>query len=567
MTEVLRTDVLVIGGGAAGANAALKAADRGARVVMVVKGFLGKSGCSIFASHLPYYDESTAEKASDRFRYAVRYYNHYLTDQEHVRRMGQYMRTEFHAELERLGVYWLRGEDDRPLTPPNRVPIVVANKQGASGPVIMEKRRREILHRGIPVLEENAATALLVDDGRVVGATVLDYRHGRVSVVLAGATILATGHSDYLAARATATREQSVDGIAMAIRIGAEMANLEMQWWHVSDMAYPRSWMRMHLYPNPLLGTTESSRLYNSKGQVFYEQKTHSPASSAPYVEQARRLALEVQRGTARWDGGYYSGYDHIPPDVVKAYQRQAKVWEKVGLDVGRDRLECGITWHMRQGGINLDTETMRTSIPGLYAAGGIGCHYLGGVGPVSYDGKVAGIAAADEARGRVEPALPEAQVGAETQRIEGFLRTGADGPFPIQVKRTIRDIMWELGYVKNETKLRTALGKLEDLRERHVPRLRVQSTSRRFNTGWLDALDVVAMIDACEATVRSALLRQESRGPFYREDYPFVDNEHWIAKVILRRDGRGWTSRIEPIPTPYLKPEKLREPFFEADY
>jgi succinate dehydrogenase/fumarate reductase flavoprotein subunit len=203
----------------------------------------------------------------------------------------------------------------------------------------MEKRRREVLRHGIPVLEESAATSLLVDDGRVVGATVLDYRRGHVIVVLAGATILATGHSDYLAARATATREQSADGIAMAIRIGAEMANLEMQWWHVSDMAYPRTWMRMHLYPNPLLGTTESSRLYNSEGEVFYEQKTHSPASSAPYVEQARRLAQEVQRGRARWDGGYYSGYDHIPADVIKAYQRQAKVWEKLGLDVGRDRL------------------------------------------------------------------------------------------------------------------------------------------------------------------------------------------------------------------------------------
>jgi succinate dehydrogenase flavoprotein subunit len=567
MTDVVRTNVLVIGGGAAGANAALKAADRGARVTMVVKGLLGKSGCSIFASHLPYYDESTSEKAADRFRYAVRYYNHYLTDQEHVRRMGAYMRTEFHAELERLGVYWLRGDDDRPLTPPSRVPIVVANKQGASGPVIMEKRRREILRRGIPVMEECAATSLLVRDGRVVGATLLDQRGGRMTTVLAGATILATGHSDYLATRATATREQSADGIAMSLRIGAEAANLEMQWWHVSDMAYPPSWMRMHIYPNPLLGTTESSRLYNGKGEVFYEQKTHSPASSAPYVEQARRLAVEVGRGAARWDGGYHSGYDHIPADVVKAYQRQAKVWEKVGLDVGRDRLECGITWHMRQGGINVDTTTMRTSIPGLYAAGGIGCHYLGGVGPVSYDGKVAGIAASEDALGGVSPTLPQEQVDAEERRLSGFLRTTGDGPFPIQVKLRIRDIMWELGYVKNETKLRATLGQLRELRERDVPRMRVQSTSRRWNTGWLDAIDVVAMLEACEATVTSALLRKESRGPFYREDYPFVDNENWIAKVILRRDGDGWASRIEPIPTPYLPPEKPREPFFEADY
>lgn len=567
MSDALSTDVLVLGGGAAGASAALKAADRGARVLMVVKGFLGKSGCSIFASHLPYYDESTQEKAADRFRYAVRYYNHYLTDQEHVRRMGVYMRTEFHAELERLGVYWLRREDGAIMPTLGKVPVVVAHKQGASGVVIMEKRRREVLGRGIPVLEESAATSLLVRDGRVVGATVFDYRRGTLRPVLAKSTIIATGHSDYLASRSTGTREQSADGIAMALRAGAEVANLEIQWWHVSDMAYPRTWMRIHLYPNPLLGTSESSRLYNSRGDVFYEQKTHSPGSSAPYTEQVRRLALEVERGDARWDGDYFSGYDHIPPDVIRAYQHQAKVWKKLGLDVGRDRLECGITWHMRQGGINVATETMRTSVPGLYAAGGIAAHYLGGVGPVSYDGKVAGTSAAEEALGAREPDLPDDQAAEEERRVFGFLRTGPEGPLPIQVKMRIRDIMWELGYVKNERKLLAALEGLVRLRREELPRLRLQSVSRTWNTGWLDALDVSAMLDACEATVRSGLLRKESRGPFYREDYPYVDNQHWLAKVILRRNGGGWESRTEPYARPYLEPERAREPFFEADY
>ncbi|MBI2203321.1 MAG: FAD-binding protein [Candidatus Rokubacteria bacterium] len=567
MHDPVSTDVLVIGGGAAGAKAALTAHEAGARVTMVVKGFLGKSGCSIFASHLPYYDESTQEKASDRLRYAVRYYNHYLTDQDHVRRMGVYMRTEFHAELERLGVYWLRDEQDRIFATGPRVPTVVVHKQGASGPIIMEKRRREIFARGIPVLEECAATALLTDGGRVVGATIFDYRHGVTFPVAAKTTILATGHSDYLASRSTATREQSADGVAMALRAGAEAANLEMQWWHVSDMAHPRTWMRIHVYPNPLLGTPESSRLYNTRGDVFYEQKTHSPGSSAPYVEQARRLALEVQKGLARWDGGYFSGYDHIPADVVRTYQHQAKVWQKLGLDVGRDRLECGITWHMRQGGLNVDAATMRASLPGLYLAGGIGCHYLGGVGPVSYDGKVAGTCAADEAHGRPAPALPSEQVEAEDRRIFGFLRHADDGCLPIQLKLGIRDVMWELGYVKNERKLVHALQRLQRLRDEELPRMGLQSTSRTWNSGWLDALDVTAMLDATEATVRSALLRKESRGPFYRDDYPVTDNEHWIARVVLWRNGNGWQSRIDPIPTPHLKPEKAREPFFEADY
>jgi len=105
MIDVIETDVLVIGGGAAGTNAVLKAADRGAKVTLVVKGLVGKSGCSIFASHLPYHDVSTEERKRDRLRFMVRFYNHYLADQEYARRMERYMQTEFFADLERLGVY------------------------------------------------------------------------------------------------------------------------------------------------------------------------------------------------------------------------------------------------------------------------------------------------------------------------------------------------------------------------------------------------------------------------------------------------------------------------------
>ncbi len=567
MVEALSTDVLVIGGGAAGANTALKAADGGARVLMVVKGFLGKSGCSIFASHLPYHDVSTAQKSSDRFRYSVRYYNHDLTDQEHVKRMGRYMREEFFDELERLGVYWRRTEDGRLMARLNRVPVSVAHKQGASGIIIMDKRRREILARGIPVHEESAATSLLVDDGRVVGATVLDCRRGRLYAVLARSTVIATGHSDYLATRATGTREQSADGIAMALKAGAELANLEIQWWHISDILEPRAWMRAHLYPNPLLGTAETARLYNSHGEMFYEQVTHSPGSSAPYVEQVRRLAREVEAGAARWDGDYFSGYDHIPAEVIKTYQHQAKVWSKLGLDVGRDRLECGITWHMRQGGIDVDAETMRTCVAGLYAAGGIAGHYLGGVGPVSYDGKVAGVDAAQAAAALREPPPPSAAIAAEEKRVFGFLQAAADGLRPIEVKRRIREIMWRLGYVKNEGKLLAALAALEALREETLPRMRLERASRNWNSGWIDALDTCSMLDACEATVRSGLLRKESRGPFYRDDYPVVDNADWLCKVIVGRSNGQWRSRTEPYALPYLAPEKAREPFFEADY
>lgn len=147
-----------------------------------------------------------------------------------------------------------------------------------------------------------------------------------------------------------------------------------------------------------------------------------------------------------------------------------------------------------------------------------------------------------------------------------GFLRVGADSVRPIQAKLRIREIMWELGYVKNEQKFHAALDALNSVRTQMVPRLTLQSTWRNWNTGWMDALDVCAMLDACEATVRSALNRHESRGPFYREDYPYVDNESWLCRNIIRRVNGEWCSKTAPIPTPYLAPEKSRDPFFETD-
>lgn len=566
MVEIARADVLVIGGGAAGTNAALKAADAGARVLMIVKGPLGKSGCSIFASHLPYHDVSTNEKASDRFRYSVRYYNHYLTDQHHVRRMGKYMREEFFDDFERAGIYWRRTADGRLMASGGKVPVAVAHKQGASGVILMDKRRRQILARGIPVWELTAATALLTENGRVVGATALDVRRGVLKAVLAPATVLATGHSDYLATRATGTREMSADGIALALRAGAGVANLEIQWWHASDVLEPRGWMRAHIYPNPLLGTEETSRLYNSEGQIFYEQRTHGPGSSAPYVDQLRRLAREVAAGRARWDGGYWSGYDHIPAEAILAYQHQAKIWKKLGLDVGRDRLECGITFHMRQGGVDVDPETMRTSIEGLHVAGGLGAHYLGGVGPCSFDGKIAGEAAAASTAHPAPSESITSAIAAEERRVLGLLAPG-DGIRPVEIKLAIRDVMWRLGYVKNEAKLSGALAELMAIRAHDVPRMRLERAGRTWNTGWTDALDALSMLDACEATVRSGLLRKESRGPFYREDYPYVDNENWLRKIVLSRTDGEWRARTVPYSLPFLQPEAGREPFFDVDY
>ena len=104
-----------------------------------------------------------------------------------------------------------------------------------------------------------------------------------------------TGYSDRLHARSTGTREMSGDGIAMAWRVGATLANLEMQWWHTNDVAYPPTWQRMQVYPNPMLGSEKSARMVNSQGTEFFNQQQDDPLAYGPYTVQLKALAKQQE--------------------------------------------------------------------------------------------------------------------------------------------------------------------------------------------------------------------------------------------------------------------------------
>ncbi len=141
----------------------------------------------------------------------------------------------------------------------------------------------------------------------------------------ARAVVLATGYSDRLHKRSTGTREMSADGIAMAWRAGATLVNMEMQWWHTNDIADPPTWQRMQVYPNPMLGSEKSARMVNSAGEEFFNQQQDDPLAFGPYTVQLKALAKQVHAGKARYDGGYYAGFDHCDPAEVEAYTTYAQ--------------------------------------------------------------------------------------------------------------------------------------------------------------------------------------------------------------------------------------------------
>jgi succinate dehydrogenase/fumarate reductase flavoprotein subunit len=561
LMRMLTTDVAIIGGGAAGCYAALNLDKRGIKPLIICKGLVGKSGASLFAGNLVISGRllgNSEKQAGNTAEFLIKYHNQFLIDQKWARRCGEWIEQVYYPELEELGLYFRRDDAGDVVTSPGAIRSVAANVQGNSGVPFMDLRRKQVIRAGISRLEETVATALLRNaDGGVGGVFCLNYITGEYMVVQARAVVLATGYSDRLHQRSTGTREMSADGIAMAWRAGATLVNMEMQWWHTNDIADPPCWQRMQVYPNPMLGSDKSARMVNSVGEEFFNQQQDDPLAFGPYTVQLKALAKQVHAGKARYEGGYYAGFDHCDATEIEAYTTYGKTFRQLGLQFPQQLVETAVTSHYRQGGIDVDTATMRSSVPGLYVAGGVGGHSNGLIGLATYDGKVVadGIAA-DFDRLSNRP-ISGSECDAEAHRLERLRGTSGSGITPAKLKEKLRGLMWDkVGVEKDAAGMRSALDDIEQIRLELLPDMKVANQTKTANYEWLDAIDVINMTDACELTIHSSLERKESRGPFFRRDFSVTDNKNWLVANVLKKSGNGLRFERRPYELPFFQPE-----------
>ncbi len=562
----IKAQVLVIGGGAAGTYAALCLHRLGITPLVISKGFVGKSGASIFAGNLVISGRvlgNTEQNARNTAEFLIKYHNQFLIDQNYAKRCGQWISDAYYPELEEAGLYFRRDDDGNVVTSPGPIRSIAANVQGNSGVPFMDLRRKQLLAAGISMMEEVAITALLQDENGVVcGAVALDIATGEIFSVLTKAIVLATGYSDRLHWRSTGTREMSADGIAMAYRIGAELVNLEMQWWHTNDLRFPSNWQRVQVYPNPVLGSWKSARNVNSDGEVFFNQQEDDPMAFGPYTTQLKRLVMQVRAGKARYDGGYYSGFDHADPSEIQAYTSYGKAFKQLGLDVGSQLVETAVSAHYRQGGIRVNPATMVSSVQGLFVAGGVGGHSNGLIALVTYDGKVAAESVATYIHERPYSTIQDSKLTDERKRLEGMLRSMIPGGVPpSRIKKMVRELMWQyVGVEKNATGMSRALELLDRMRAEMIPAMGLKNTSKSFNSSWMDAIDVFNVIETCTLIIHSALNRKESRGPFIRTDFPDMDNENWLVEnILIPSDSGEFIFKTKPYDLLYFKPDFSR--------
>jgi len=390
--------------------------------------------------------------------------------------------------------------------------------------------------------------------------------NGIVHEIHAKSVILACGHVNWLWNRSTATREQAGNGLAMAFHAGAELAGIEMIWWHIADMARPSAWMRSHMYPNPMPMTTETIEYYNSAGELFFRGNMYKAAQPSYYL-QCKHLMKEIRKGLARPDGGYYAYFGNVDPRLLDEYCLGHTYMRKLGLDPRKDLMECAMTCHQQRGGVAMD-HSMATRVEGLYVAGSLAADFITGIVTVCWEAETAATSAVAYARSHEHMKVSQPAKALE-DRLNGHLAATPAKPLvPSAIKHDIRELMGrEMDYQKSGEKIERAIAGLRAIRRDLLPRIHIPSKSRVANYDLMDALDLPDMLDVAELICVSALNRKESRAAFYRTDYPTVDNRNWLKNIHLSGTMDDVKVRLADVNLKYVQPADETADFLNSEY
>ncbi|MDO8477511.1 MAG: FAD-binding protein [Candidatus Rokubacteria bacterium] len=560
---------MILGAGGAGLCAALHAADRSPHlsVTVVVKGLLGRAGCTRMVQG-GYNAVLASPDSLDAHLLDTLAGGGWINDQELVWTLvteapGRVLELE-----SRYGCFFDRHPDGRIHQKPfaGQTHDRTIHKGDLTGIEIMNRLTEQVWIRpSIRALEEHRAVELLSDGaGRVGGALVLDIRRGSFTAVRSRATLLAMGGGPTMYRVIACSADKAADGIALALRAGAPVKDMEMVQFHPTGLVVPNSLMTGALLEEGLRGA--GGRLLNGKGERFMSRYDPGRMERSTRDLVARACFTEVQEGLGSPNGGVWIDVSHLGAKLVETnFRGMVKRCRDFGRDLAREPVEVGPTAHFMMGGVVIDA-SCRTAIEGLFAAGedagGVhGANRLGGNGVADSTvfGGIAGDVMAEWVVGRSLPRLSTPDVEAPAARIVEPLGRGEGGEGLYALQQRLRDVMWEqVGLVRQASGLKAALREIEDIGQR-APRAAVPGGTT-YNLAWQDWLNLQNQVAAAWLIARSALEREESRGSHFRRDHPDTGAELYNIHVA-GGDTAGLRVWKEPTRLTRLAPDGERQP------
>lgn len=544
--EIHQCDVLVIGSGGSGCRAAIEARKKGLEVIIVSKGLSFKSGCTTLAeggynAAFGFVDSEDCIEAhfKDTMKGGA-----YLNDSELVKILVTEA-PERLRELESYGALFDRQEsgelNQRPFG--GQTYRRTCFQGDRTGHEMMTALKEEVTRMGIETIEEVLITSLITDesDESVMGACGISLRTSEFLIFQAKSTILASGGAGWLYPVTSNALQKTGDGYALAYQVGADLLDMEQVQFHPTGMLYPES-RRGVLITEAVRG--EGGRLFNANGERFME-KYDPRGELATRDVVARAIYREIIEGRGTEKGGVYLDVTHLPHELIEEkLETMLQQFLDVGLDIREEPMEVAPTAHHFMGGARIN-ENGETTIKNLFAAGEVtggvhGANRLGGnaLADTQVFGRRAGEAAALNALGtesKSESNFNMVQASAEQDRIRSLIKDGEYYPF--EIKKELQEIMWKsVAIIRNKNGLKAAIIRIDELKNM-LSNLKVPELGE-FNRDLQDALEVEKMLDVALLVAQAAMIREESRGAHYREDYPETRDE-WKKSIVLNRNGK----------------------------
>jgi len=390
----------------------------------------------------------------------------------------------------------------------------------------------------ITVLENHLAVDLLVSSktgtpyqphdsfsDQCLGAYVFDRETGRIDTWQAKATVLCTGGTGKVYLYTTNPDIATGDGIAMAYRAGARVANLEFVQFHPTCLYHPQ--VKNFLISEAVRG--EGGRLIDQRGQPFMH-KYDARGDLATRDTVARAIDSEMK---ASGDDCVYLDITHQPAEFLK--NRFPTIYQKclsLGIDMTREPIPVVPAAHYMCGGVVTD-QWGRTNIEGLFAFGEAACTGLHGGNRLASNSLLEAVVFAHQAFLECEREWPELRQATlpevaewsagEAQRIEENVLVSHNWD-------QIRRLMWNyVGIVRTEKRLALVQERL---------RVIAGEVNQHYRDYILtpDLIELRNIAQVAELIVRCACIRKESRGLHYLVDFPNPDDVHWKKDTIIQR-------------------------------
>ncbi|MEY2594665.1 MAG: hypothetical protein RI972_2354 [Pseudomonadota bacterium] len=553
----LQTDILILGSGGAGLFAALHAHQQAPelKITVAVKGLLGKCGCTRMVQGGYNVALAPGDSVERHFMDTIEG-SKWLADQDLAWTLVS-TAVERIRELENeLGCFFDRNPDGsiHQKAFAGQTFDRTVHKGDLTGIEIINRLAEQVWSRGIDRLEEHRAIELIKTPAgdALAGVLMIDMRTGGMVFVQAKAVLLATGGGPTMYKYHTPSGDKSCDGLAMALRAGLPLRDMEMVQFHPTGLlAGSGTRMTGTVLEEGLRGA--GGWLLNGEGERFMSRYDERGERATRDIV-SRSIYREMREGRTTPNGGVWIQMHHLGVEQVKRqFKGMVERCADCGFDLAGGRVEVVPTAHYMMGGVVFDPDT-RTPLPALFAAGedtgGVhGANRLGGNGVANSTvfGGIAGDAMAQWVRREGTFRAPdEAAIEEARMRAEAPFRQPA-GDLE-SVREALFDCMWrDVGILRTGESLERGLMRLSEL-DAQLAVTGVADVDRSFHMGWHDWLNLRNLIQVSRVIALSALAREDSRGAHYREDYPETGSLEGSHYIVVRQEGQALNMKREPV-------------------